>query len=77
MSKLNYGNLPENIKSGAKVQIGKYVRELVRAGKDDFDAPLYRLRHQDNLIGNATFSIDDLNVMGATIIDGQGELKLK
>jgi hypothetical protein len=76
MSKLNYGNLPEHVLSGTRVQIGKYVRELVRSGKDDFDAPLYRLRHQANLLGNATFSVDDLNVMGATLIAGQGELKI-
>jgi hypothetical protein len=64
----DYGNLPERMPTGTRVVIGKHKLELVRAGKDDHDAPCYRLRHQINLVGNRVFSVDDLNGMGAKIV---------
>jgi len=65
--KSEFGNLPENLKSGTQIQIGKHIVELVRAGKDDHDAPAYKLRYQVNLVGNQVWTVDDLNIMGAKL----------
>ena len=62
------GNLPERMPTGTRVIIGKHNLELVRAGKADDDAPQYRLRHNLTLTGNAVFSVDDLNIMGAKLV---------
>jgi hypothetical protein len=61
------GNLPERIPTGTRVIIGKHNLELVRAGKDDDDAPCYRLRYQINLVGNQVFDVDTLNAMGVRL----------
>ena len=61
------GNLPERMPTGTRIIIGKHSVELVRAKKDDYDAPCFRLRYQINLIGNAVYSVDDLNQMGARL----------
>jgi hypothetical protein len=66
-TKPTYGNLPENLKSGTKVIIGKHHVELVRAGQDDYGSPCYRLRYKINLTGNQIFSVDELNSRGAQL----------
>ena len=63
-----YGNLPEHMPTGTRIIIGKHNLELVRAGRDSDDTPQYRLRHNLTLTGNAVFSVDDLNIMGAKIV---------
>jgi len=65
--KQDYGNLPENLKTGTRIQIGRHTVELVRAGKDDCDTPAYKLRYQINLIGNQVWTVDDLNSLGAKL----------
>jgi hypothetical protein len=65
---LELGNLPERMPTGTRVIIGKHNLELVRAGKDTDDAPQYRLRHNLTLTGNAIFTVDDLNIMGAKLV---------
>ena len=63
------GNLPERMPTGTRVIIGKHNLELVRAGKADDDAPQYRLRHNLTLTGNSVFTVDDLNIMGAKLLE--------
>jgi hypothetical protein len=75
ISKTGYGNLPENCKTGTRIKIGKHTIELVKSGKDDHDCPLYRFRYPD-IVGNTLWDVDTLNQMGATMVDGQGELKI-
>ena len=62
-----YGNLPEHMPTGTRIIIGKHKVELVRVKKGDYSVCGYRLRYQINLVGNAVYSVDDLNAMGAKL----------
>ena len=62
-----YGNLPEHMPTGTRIIIGKHKVKLVRVKKNDYNACCYRLRYQINLVGNAVYSVDDLNAMGAKL----------
>ncbi|MFA5151123.1 MAG: hypothetical protein WC554_01040 [Clostridia bacterium] len=64
---MNHGNLPERMKTGTQIIINGHVRAVVRAGQDDDDCPLYRLRHPGGLTGNGVWTVDALNQMEAKL----------
>jgi hypothetical protein len=64
-------DLPDRLKSGDRIKSPSgVVTTIVRTSRKDlFDEPVYRLRYASGIVGNATYSRDDLVELNAELVE--------